>query len=43
LAVIELNRRVVIVQLYRALGGGWNLQDPAAWSGSAPPAAPPKP
>jgi outer membrane protein, multidrug efflux system len=42
LAITELNRRVVIVQLYRALGGGWNLQNPAAWSGSAPPAAPPK-
>jgi multidrug efflux system outer membrane protein len=32
LAVTELNRRVVIVQLYRALGGGWNLQD-AQWTG----------
>jgi multidrug efflux system outer membrane protein len=32
LAVTELNRRVVIVQLYKALGGGWNLQDPA-WVG----------
>jgi len=28
LAVTELNRRVVIVQLYKALGGGWNLKDP---------------
>jgi multidrug efflux system outer membrane protein len=28
LAVTELNRRAVIVQLYRALGGGWNLKDP---------------
>ncbi|MDQ2949663.1 MAG: efflux transporter outer membrane subunit [Acidobacteriota bacterium] len=28
LAQTELNRRVVIVQLYRALGGGWNLADP---------------
>jgi outer membrane protein, multidrug efflux system len=28
LAVTELNRRLVIVQLYKALGGGWNLKDP---------------
>ncbi len=27
-AQTELNRRVVIVQLYKALGGGWNLADP---------------
>jgi outer membrane protein, multidrug efflux system len=27
LATTELNRRVVVVQLYRALGGGWNLTD----------------
>jgi outer membrane protein, multidrug efflux system len=27
LAITELNRRVVIVQLYLALGGGWNLTD----------------
>jgi outer membrane protein, multidrug efflux system len=32
LAGTELNRRTVIVQLYKALGGGWNLQDPN-WSG----------
>ena len=32
LAQTELNRRVVIVQLYKALGGGWNLQD-AQWTG----------
>lgn len=32
LAVTELNRRDVIVQLYKALGGGWNLSDPA-WAG----------
>ena len=24
LAVTEANRRMVIVQLYKALGGGWN-------------------
>jgi multidrug efflux system outer membrane protein len=32
LALTELNQRTVIVQLYKALGGGWNLQDPA-WVG----------
>jgi multidrug efflux system outer membrane protein len=28
LAATELSRRTVIVQLYKALGGGWNLKDP---------------
>ncbi len=28
----ELNQRLVIVQLYKALGGGWKLQD-AQWNG----------
>jgi multidrug efflux system outer membrane protein len=32
LALTELNRRTVIVQLYKALGGGWNLKDPE-WAG----------
>jgi outer membrane protein, multidrug efflux system len=32
LALTELNRRTVIVQLYKALGGGWNLDDPS-WAG----------
>ena len=32
LALTELNRRTVIVQLYKALGGGWNLKDPE-WVG----------
>ena len=36
LAQTEFNRRLVIVQLYQALGGGWNLKTPE-WSG--PPAA----
>lgn len=27
LAQTELNRRLAIVQLYQALGGGWNLTD----------------
>ena len=39
LALTELNRRTVIVQLYKALGGGWNLQDPA-WAGPTPSPAP---
>ena len=44
LAETELNRRVVVVQLYKALGGGWNLKD-ADWQNmtvtqSAPVAAP---
>jgi multidrug efflux system outer membrane protein len=30
LAQTELNRRLVIVQLYKALGGGWNLTN-AEW------------
>ncbi|MBS1859290.1 MAG: efflux transporter outer membrane subunit [Acidobacteria bacterium] len=43
LAQTELDRRLVIVQLYQALGGGWQLGD-AEWS-AAPPggAAPPPP
>ncbi len=40
LALTELNRRIVIVQLYQALGGGWNLKTPE-WSG--PQAAAPAP
>jgi multidrug efflux system outer membrane protein len=32
LALTELSQRTVIVQLYKALGGGWNLKDPA-WVG----------
>ena len=32
LAFTELNRRTVIVQLYKALGGGWNIKDPE-WVG----------
>lgn len=37
LAQTELNRRLIVVQLYKALGGGWNLTDPQ-WS--QPPGAP---
>jgi multidrug efflux system outer membrane protein len=32
LAFTELNRRTVVVQLYKALGGGWSLKDPE-WIG----------
>lgn len=42
LAQTEVDRRLVIVQLYQALGGGWRLSD-ANWSGppaGVPPAAP---
>jgi outer membrane protein, multidrug efflux system len=39
LAQTELNRRVVIIQLYKALGGGWNLTDPQ-WMGPGAAAAP---
>ena len=42
LAQTELDRWLVIVQLYQALGGGWKLND-AEWSGppaSSPPPAP---
>ena len=45
LAMTELNRRTVIVQLYKALGGGWNLSDPQ-WMGNQPqpnPQNPPAP
>ena len=36
LAQTEINRRLVVVQLYKALGGGWNLTD-AQWQ-TPPPA-----
>ncbi len=46
LAQTEFNRRLVIVQLYQALGGGWNLKTPewsgAPASGTAPSSAPAK-
>lgn len=45
LAQTELNRRVVVVQLYKALGGGWNLKD-SDWQSmtvtQSPPVAAPK-
>jgi multidrug efflux system outer membrane protein len=40
LAQTEFNRRLVIVQLYQALGGGWNLKTPD-WSGAPTTGAPP--
>ncbi|MBV8865862.1 MAG: efflux transporter outer membrane subunit [Acidobacteriaceae bacterium] len=44
LAQTELNRRLVIIQLYLALGGGWNLTDAQWMSASAqPPAQTPPP
>jgi outer membrane protein, multidrug efflux system len=36
LAITELNRRLVFIQLYKALGGGWNLTDPQFISAGAP-------
>ena len=36
LAQTEINRRLVVVQLYKALGGGWNLTD-AQWMAATPP------
>ncbi|HVU16523.1 MAG TPA: efflux transporter outer membrane subunit [Candidatus Didemnitutus sp.] len=32
LAQARANELLIVVQLYRALGGGWNLADAAAWS-----------
>jgi len=42
LAQTELDRRLVIVQLYQALGGGWKLAD-AQWSGPSVGPPPPAP
>jgi multidrug efflux system outer membrane protein len=39
LAQTEFDRRLVIVQLYQALGGGWNLSN-AAWNGPPPGSTP---
>ena len=35
LAETEVNRRLVVVQLYKALGGGWNLTD-LQWTAASP-------
>jgi multidrug efflux system outer membrane protein len=40
LAQTEVSRRLVVVQLYKALGGGWNLTDPQ-WVAAAPTASSP--
>ena len=40
LAETELNRRLVIIQLYNALGGGWNLTDAQFTSAGVAAAAP---
>lgn len=42
LAQTELDRRLVIVQLYQALGGGWKLGD-AEWTGAPTGTTPPAP
>lgn len=42
LAQTERDRRLVIVQLYQALGGGWHLND-AGWSGPSAGTPPPAP
>jgi multidrug efflux system outer membrane protein len=39
LAETEVSRRLVVIQLYRALGGGWKLTDPQWLSGAAPASA----
>jgi multidrug efflux system outer membrane protein len=36
LAQTELDQRVVIIQLYKALGGGWNLTDAQFRTAAAP-------
>ncbi len=43
--VYDLGRKLALVDLYRALGGGWNLSDPQwiSTSGTSAPALPPTP
>jgi multidrug efflux system outer membrane protein len=44
LSQARLSRLVTLVQLYKALGGGWNLKDPGAWTaGPVKSAEPPAP
>jgi len=40
LALTEINRRLVIIQLYKALGGGWNLTDAQFTSAGLPSTTP---
>jgi len=42
LADTEVSRRLIIVQLYKALGGGWNLTDPQ-WMAAGHPMSPSPP
>jgi multidrug efflux system outer membrane protein len=37
LAQTERDQLAAVIQLYKALGGGWNLRDAAAWAGPAGP------
>ena len=39
----DLGRKIALVNLYRALGGGWNLTDAQWTSSNVPPAAKPAP
>ena len=39
LAQTEIDRRLVVVQLYKALGGGWNLTDAQWVTANSPPGA----
>jgi outer membrane protein, multidrug efflux system len=39
LSQTEINRRLIIIQLYRALGGGWNLTDAQWMAANSSPAA----
>jgi multidrug efflux system outer membrane protein len=41
LAETEISRRLIVVQLYMALGGGWNLTDPQWVAGGAGIVTPP--
>jgi multidrug efflux system outer membrane protein len=36
LAQTRRDELISVVQLYKALGGGWNLKDPSDWAGPAP-------
>jgi multidrug efflux system outer membrane protein len=38
LSHVEVGRRLAIVQLYKALGGGWEKMEPSAQLQSPPPA-----
>ena len=43
LSQARYNRLATLVQLYRALGGGWQLSDPQWTAGTTAAAAPPSP